>query len=196
LNSDYVEKENKSGTFLLIIGELIMITTGRLTKELSECKNKLLGMKFPSISAESLAGTKVTIHDSAKGSVVLVGMALKMTGQSQLDSWLEPFVREFGKTAGVTFFEVPMIGIDFKPMALMIERGMRGGIPREKHKHVVNYYGELSRYRLALGMDDVDSGYLFLLDRAGIIRWMSRGYATREKIYEMIEMTKRLAKKL
>ncbi len=152
----------------------------------------VIGMKFPAISAESLAGTKVTIPDSAKGLVTLVTIAFKRESQSQLDSWLEPFAGAFGGKPGFTFYEVPMIKTYYKLMALVIDGGMRAGIPREKHKNVMTYYGDTEKYQKILFLDDQYKGYAFLLDRDGIIRWKEEGFASKEKINDMIEATQRL----
>ena len=154
---------------------------------------KIVGIEFPKISAKTLAGTKITLPDTAKGNITLIIIAFKRESQPQLDSWLKPFMEEYGGKPGFTFYEIPMLAWYWKLMGWMIDSGMRSGIQKEKHKNVMTYYGDYSIYRRMLGLEDVTFGYAFLLDREGIIRWHERGYATKEKIRELFDWTKKLA---
>ena len=157
---------------------------------------KIVGIEFPKISAKTLAGTKITLPDTAKGNITLIIIAFKRESQPQLDSWLKPFMKEFNGKPGFTFYEVPMLARYWKLMGWMIDSGMRSGIEEEKHKNVMTYYGDYTIYQRELGLDDVTFGYAFLLDREGIIRWHSRGYATQQTIKEMIENAKNLYKQI
>jgi ATP10 protein len=109
-----------------------------------------------------------------------------------LDSWAEPFEREFGKDSMFAIYEVPMINAAWKVFSWMIDSGMRGGIPVEKHGNVVTFYGDYSDYQKALGMEDTNFAYVFLLDSKGLIRWKGKGFASPDKIKELIESAKSL----
>ena len=151
--------------------------------------NPNIGKKFPEVTADSLAGTKVSIPDSARGKVTLVVVAFLRENQSQLDSWLEPFIEKSGNREGFTFYEVPMISGGYRIMRFVIDGGMRGGIPEPKHKHVVTMYGDVDKYLNALRLDR-QYGYAFLLDQEGIIRWQERGFSnqtTRTALFETAE---------
>lgn len=155
---------------------------------------KIVGIEFPKISAKTLAGTKITLPDTAKGNITLIIIAFKRESQPQLDSWLKPFMKEFNGKPGFTFYEVPMLAIYWKLLGWMIDSGMRSGIKEEKHKNVMTYYGNYKHYQRVLKLDDITFGYAFLLDREGIIRWHGRGYATKDTISKMLDCAKRLAK--
>jgi ATPase complex subunit ATP10 len=153
-----------------------------------------MGTPFPKIKARSLAGTEFTLPDVAKGQVTLVAIAFRRQAQRMLDSWLVPFERAFGEQPTVTVYEVPMIeGRIFKWMASTIDAGMRAGIPKEKHNHVVTYYGNAAKYRQILEMEDRSLGYIFLLDPEGRIRWRGEGFAEPDEIDRMITLTKEIA---
>ena len=169
-----------------------MSPTDSAIKESKSGERPVIGLKFPTMNAHSLAGTKVTLPDAAKGKVVLIVLAFKQESQNQLDSWLELFVADFGEKPGFTYYEVPMIPLRYKLMSFVIDGGMRAGIPREKHKNVITYYGNVDRYRELLMMNDMYLGYAFLLDRQGIIRWQGRGFASQETLRELFDLAKRL----
>lgn len=112
--------------------------------------------------------------------------------QSIIDSWAEPFEQEFGKDSRFAIYEVPMINAAWKVFSWMIDSGMRGGIPVEKHSNVVTFYGDYSDYQETLKMKDTNFAYVFLLDQKGFIRWKGKGYSSPETIKELIETAESL----
>lgn len=152
-----------------------------------------IGMKFPNVTADSLAGAKESIPETCKGKVTLVAVAFLRESQGQLDSWLNPFYEKFGKRDGFMFYEIPMISSGYKFMKFVIDGGMRGGIPKFKHKHVVTMYGDVQSYLTALRLDP-RYGYAFLLDREGIIRFQAQGTATEKQLQELFSKAEALAK--
>jgi hypothetical protein len=158
-------------------------------------RSSLIGTKFPEIRSETLAGTKLILPDDARGKITLITIAFQHGTQEQLDSWLTPFSEVFGTKPGCTFYEIPMLSADVKPFAFRIDGGMRSGIPEEKHKNVMTYYGDYTEYKRLLHIDDLTLGYAFLLDREGTIRWHGEGFATKEMTREMIDRARALEKK-
>ena len=154
--------------------------------------NPNIGKRFPEVTAESLAKTRESIPESAKGKVTLIAVAFLQQSQSQLDSWLGPFAERFGGKDGFTFYEVPMISSGYRFMRIIIDSGMRGGIPREKHKNVVTMYGDVEKYMKELNLE-ARFGYAFLLDKEGIIRWQGQGFATPESLKELFELAEKLS---
>ena len=159
---------------------------------MEEAKSPNIGTRFPEVTAQSLAKTDESIPDSARGKVTLITVAFLRESQPQLDSWLGPFTERLGSNEGFTFYEVPMIAADYTSMRSVIDGGMRGGIPKEKHKNVVTMYGDVEKYIKALSLDS-QFGYAFLLDQEGIIRWQEQGFATPETLTELFETAEKLA---
>jgi len=153
---------------------------------------KITGKPFPEITSKSLAGRVVTLPDAVKGKVALVCIAFVRSAQSMIDSWAQPFEQEFGKDSRFTVYEVPMISTGWKVFSWMIDSGMRGGIPLEKHDNVVTFYGDYSGYQEALGMENTDLAYVFLLDPEGIVRWKGQGYASPETEKELLNAARAL----
>ena len=156
-------------------------------------KNPNIGKKFPAVNAKTLAGQETTIPDDAEGKVTLVAVAFARESQAQLDSWLNPFYEKFGSRKDIMFYEVPMISGGYKFMKMIIDGGMRGGLPEFKHKHVVTMYGDVDTYLQGLSLDK-SNGYAFLLDREGIIRWQDQGFSNVEKLGSLFAATEDLLK--
>ena len=178
---------------LIILGVVAMVTVSTSAAQDAQTGISVTGLKFPTLTTDSLAGTKVTLPDSAKGKVTLVIMSFKRDSQSQNDSWLGPFEKEFGQQEGYLFYEVPMIRRRFVFMAPLIDSGMRAAIPNEKHKNVITFYGNVDPYKQALKIEDIYLGYAYLLDREGISRWQGQGFAKAEDIKSLIETATRIA---
>jgi hypothetical protein len=158
---------------------------------MSEPQKTNIGKRFPEVSAKSLARKFVSIPDEIKGQVALIAVAFLRESQPQLDSWLEPFVKKFGDREGFAYYEVPMISSGYKFMRFLIDNGMRGGIPTEKHKNVVTMYGDVEKYMKELDLD-ARYGYAFLLDKEGIIRWQGQSFSTPESISKLFEVAEKL----
>ena len=138
---------------------------------------------FPSISSHALNGEIVSLPADCRGFVTLIAIAFQRGAQGMIESWYEPFSREFGDNPEVRFYEIPMIGSAYWRMVSgWIDSGMRSGIPVAKHPFVVTYYGDVFPYRRDLGMEDPALAYMFLLDREGRIRWRAKGYGEEEDV--------------
>jgi hypothetical protein len=180
-------------TLLLII---MLVTHAALSsQDTANERTSLIGTEFPEISSETLGGTNIILPDEARGKITLITIAFKHGTQEQLDTWLNPFLEEFGPKSGFTFYEIPMLASTVKPFAYRIDAGMRSGIPEEKHKNVMTYYGNYTEYMRLLHIDDLTLGYAYLLDQEGIIRWYGKGFATKDTIREMSDRAKVLEQK-
>ncbi len=185
------------GAFFVVVLLLAQVAGAQTQKassmEAQKMESTNIGMKFPNVTADSLAGTKESIPESCRGKVTLVAVAFLRESQGQLDSWLNPFYEKFGKRDGFMFYEIPMISSGYKFMKFVIDGGMRGGIPQFKHKHVVTMYGDVEKYLTALNLDP-RYGYAFLLDREGSIAFQAQGAATGQSLQELFIKAEALAK--
>ena len=155
-------------------------------------EKNIIGQPFPEITSKSLAGNVVTFPGVLEGKVTLICIAFVRSAQNMIDSWIQPFERKFGKDSKFAVYEIPMINEAWKVLSWVIDSGMRGGIPVEKHDNVVTFYGDYSGYQKTLGIEDTNLAYVFLLDQKGIIRWKGQRYAKPETERELFETAKAL----
>ena len=152
-----------------------------------------IGSLFPTVRGHDLEQHEIVIPADAHGHVTLVVLVSARQAQAQVDSWIAPFEQELCPERGYMYYEVPMIsGAWGRMFSGIIDAGMRAGIAPEKHRHVVTYYGDYGAYAEILGMDDPSVCYPFLLDAEGIVRWMSKGFATQETLGELLSMARGL----
>ncbi len=180
---------------ILFIGGSIIEEDQYSYKQGLDYKNtpaNLIGRHFPEVKSKTLAGEVITLPEVAEGKVTLICIAFIRSAQSMLDSWAEPFEREFRKDSMFAIYEIPMINAAWKVFSWMIDSGMRGGIPVEKHGNVVTYYGDYSTYQEVLGMEDTNFAYVYLLDQMGFIRWKGKGFSSQETLKELIGIAESL----
>jgi hypothetical protein len=151
-----------------------------------------VGDTFPTLTAETLAGSEKTLPAAAAGTVTLITLAFERAAQDQIDAWAEPFLEEFADNRGISYFEVPMLKSEYKAMSGFIDGGMRGGIPQDRHDNVMTFYGDITPYRQALGMGDAEAAYVFLVDRNGVIQFAGQGAPTTDRLDRMLAMTRGL----
>ena len=168
------------------------IQQARRSTNMEKNQKSNIGKLFPEVKSKSLAKKIEIIPDSAKGKITLVAVAFLRESQSQLDSWLAPFIKEFGNNKAFMFYEIPMISGGYKFMRFVIDGGMRSGIPEPKHKHVVTMYGDVEKYIKELDLDP-SFGYAFLLDKKGHIQLQAEGFSTPEMLSELFVTAKKLA---
>jgi hypothetical protein len=147
----------------------------------------ITGEVFPELKAKNLSGEEVILPEVLMGKVTLVLIAFERDAQKILDSWLEPFNMKFKDYEDVDFYEIPMLKRRWKLISRYIDGGMRSGIPQEKHGNVMTYYGDINKYRDILDMRDKSTGYVFLIDKEGKIRWSQSGYADESRLENLFE---------
>ena len=157
-------------------------------------EDPVIAMAFPKLEAKTLSGEKIVYPDSVKGKVTLLVLAFERQTQDKVDSWLGPFMGQFAEEDRARFYEIPMLAGKWKLLSGIIDGGMRRGVPGDRHDHVSTFYGDVDRYCEQLQIGDKSDGYVFLLDRDGVIRWRSNGWATEEKLQALFEKTRTLMK--
>jgi len=147
-------------------------------------------VRFPRLVAETLSGNSLILPDALDDEIALVALAFRRHAQSLVDSWIAPVSRRFGDTPGFAWYEVPMLAGGWRLMSGFIDGGMRAGIAPAHHDHVATFYGDTTRICEALGIDDLDSAYLFLIDDEGRVLWRGSGWASarrREDLFSALD---------
>lgn len=155
--------------------------------------DKVIGVKFPALSAESLSGQKIALPQAVAGRVTLIMIALKRDSIPQLDPWLKSYDEAFGKNKSFAFYKIPMMKSAFaKQISSMINGKMKKDNPKRLHDNIVTYYGPVEAYIKALGIADEEKAYSFILDKNGLVQWRSTGAADQNSIKNMIHAAKKL----
>jgi hypothetical protein len=142
-------------------------------------------IRFPRLVAETLSGTPLVLPDSIDTGLAIVVLVFRRHAQPIVDSWLAPVARRYADTPGLSWYEIPMLAGGWRMVSGFIDGGMRAGIAPAHHAHVATYYGDTMRFQSALGMDDADSAYVYLIDADGNVHWAAGGWAHPRRLEEL-----------
>jgi hypothetical protein len=147
-------------------------------------RDALINTIFPEIKAQTLSKKDIVFPKDAAGKPTIICIAFEGSAQSLVDTWAAPVLAKYPNQE-VNYYEIPMIKSGYKFVRGFIDGGMRGGVPKDLHNNVATYYGGLSDYKTNLMMDKNGSCYLFLLDKTGVIQYVSEGVSNADKLTQM-----------
>ena len=125
----------------------------------------------------------------------LVGVAFNDYGNKMLPSWMEPFEHAFRKdrnrvkTVWLSINE----GRTLSLLKYFITGSSKKNVPEERKDRTLLYFGDCPDFRDVLRMHNNKTGYVFLLDGLGRVRFGGSGKATDEELKKLIGFGKALA---
>jgi hypothetical protein len=150
--------------------------------------------RLPRLEATALDGSRLTLPDSVAARITLVGFGYQREAQKDIDSWFEPFRREYSSDGTFRACEVPMMGTRIPGLLRgVVNGGMRRAIPRESWRWVAPFYGNIDEYSKRLGVSDRSRVQMFLLDGSGVIRWHAAGSADSTRLAGLMRAVAELA---
>jgi hypothetical protein len=154
------------------------------TTKKMETKNRresLISKAFPELKAQTLARKTVVFPKDCLDKPTILCLVFVGAAQSLVDTWTNPILAKYADNS-VNYYEIPMIKGAWGIVSGFIDNGMRGGVPKELHNNVATYYGSLSAYKSDLMLEDKNSCYIFLLDKSGVIRYVSEASSDADKL--------------
>src|SRR6201989_1427323 len=106
----------------------------------------------------------------------VVIVAFRREQQDLVDSWVPWLEQRAAADPRLGFVELPVIGLRWQPARPVIDGGMAAGIPDQKtRRRTLTVYTDIRRITVPLGITDRNTIWLFLVDRAGQVRWRGSG---------------------
>jgi len=136
----------------------------------------LTGFSFPQLAARDLDGRKVALPAGLPGEWNVVIVAFRRQQQELVDSWVPWLEEQAAAMPWLRFAELPAIGLQWQPARLVIDGGMAAAIrDQQTRRRTLTVYTDVRRVTAPLGIGDRDTIWLFLVDRAGQVRWRGSG---------------------
>lgn len=155
-----------------------------------------IGEKFPQIKGETVSDKKIRVPDDTRGKYTLIGMAFSSKSDEELQSWFQPVYTRFlqdAENAGLFADFAYDVNVYFIPMFSGLKKAAAGSakkkalnkVDSELHPHILFYVGEIRSYRDALGLEEKDQPYFFVLDKQGKVVYATEGAYTSAKMEEV-----------
>ena len=129
--------------------------------------------------------------------VKFVTLSFKHYGSTLVKSWQEPFNSHFqniSPTLSPLCFEMCFIEYGFLSMAKgVLINSLKKTIPIERHSNVGFAFGGIKEFADKLDIPNVFTGYVFLIDNKGRVRWRGCGLAKPEEIKTLIKCAELLS---
>ncbi|XP_038900439.1 uncharacterized protein LOC120087664 isoform X1 [Benincasa hispida] len=130
---------------------------------------------------------------SALPMATLLCLSFRANSQAMIDSWSAPFLNAFSSSKNVQLYEVSFIDSWFlcrnpiKKLLLRLMRKPSGNAQNDSlQRQIVYSFGDHYYFRKELKILNLLTGYIFLLDKYGRIRWQGFGLATQEEVSSLL----------
>lgn len=167
----------------------------------------MAAVKFPALDVTYSDGTNLSLPTvfNAKGvdtstvtvpNASLMCLSFRASSQTMVNTWTTPFVDAFSNSKAVQLYEVSFIDswlLTRSPIKKLLLRMMRKPDPKEKkdvlQRQIVYFFGDHYYFRKDLKILNLLTGYIFLLDKFGRIRWQGSGVASKEELASLLACT-------
>ncbi|XP_031264693.1 uncharacterized protein LOC116123044 isoform X2 [Pistacia vera] len=170
----------------------------------------MAAVKFPNLDVSYADGKTLKLPVCSGGDVVGVDKSvipkaslLCLTFRAMVNSWSTPFLEAFGNSKNIHLYQVPFIDrrmvsfIDswylclspIKRMFLKAVRKSNDGGKNVLQRQIVYSFGDHYDLRKELKILNLLTGYIFLLDKFGRVRWQGFGSSTPEELSSLLSCT-------
>ncbi|KAK6776450.1 hypothetical protein RDI58_027451 [Solanum bulbocastanum] len=167
----------------------------------------MAAVKFPALEVIHSDGSNLKLPITFTGDGVeankleasktsLICVSFRASSQAMIDSWSKPFQDTFKDSKRVQLYEISLIDswfLTLSPVKKLLLRMMRKSNPHESkdvlHRQIVYSFGDHYYFRKELKILNLLTGYVFLVDKFGRIRWQGSGLATEEELSSLLSCT-------
>ncbi|KAL2612365.1 hypothetical protein R1flu_024057 [Riccia fluitans] len=165
-------------------------------------------VQFPKLTAYDTQGRAVVLpinyvegsDKSQTGALkkgTLVCLAFRASAQSMIDSWTKLFLTSFHSSQSVELLQVSVVDswfLSLRPVRSLLLKSMSSSVlstGSQPPERTLYAFGDSYYFRKELGIPNMLSGYVFLVDTKGRVRWCASGFATAEELASMISCIER-----
>ncbi|CAI9289967.1 unnamed protein product [Lactuca saligna] len=169
-------------------------------------------LKFPQLEVNYSNGKRFklpitnfgTSNESMKTDfpkATLMCLSFRATSQAMTDSWSFPFVEAFRDSEKVQLYEISFIEswfLSLAPIKTLLLRMLKKPKRQESDglvkREIAYAFGDHYYFRKELKILNLLTGYIFLVDKFGRIRWQGFGLATEDELSSLLSCTSLLLK--
>lgn len=152
-----------------------------------------VAVKFPGFEVSYADGKSVKLPVVMDGSeapkATLLCLSFRASSQAMINSWSMTFFEGFKNSKNVQLYEVSFIDswfLTLPPVKRLLLRVMKKSNAADPNnalqRQVVYSFGDHYYFRKELKILNLLTGYTFLLDKFGRVRWQGSGTATEEEL--------------
>jgi len=142
------------------------------------CSQARAQASIPKAHGTTLTGAAVALPDGLKGKTGVLVVGFSHGSQGQVAAWGRRLAAEFGQSAAVAYYEMPMIGGAPKMLRGMIVKSMGKSVPEVEQQHFLPITEDDKPWRAVAHYAKGDDAYVLLVAGNGTVLWQTEGDAT------------------
>jgi hypothetical protein len=150
--------------------------------------------QLPRLQEENLAGEQVVLPDAATGKVAILVFGFTKASQNTTGAWMKRLQPDYGKSAGVVLYQLPVLEEAPRILHGMIVSGMKKGVPEGERANFIPVMHNEAELKKLVSYKEADDAYVVVLDRTGTIAFQTHsgidasGYAElRAKVQNLLK---------
>ncbi|KAL8496478.1 hypothetical protein ACS0TY_020259 [Phlomoides rotata] len=170
----------------------------------------IAALKFPTLEVNFPDGSICKLPITSQGNdaktstenipkVSILCLSFRASSQNMIESWSLPFLKTFGRSSDIKLYEVSFIDswlLTRSPIKKLLLKVMKksplGEKPDVLQRQTVYSFGDHYYLRKELRILNLLTGYIFLVDKLGRIRWQGSGLATENELSSLLFCTSML----
>ena len=145
----------------------------------------VVAQQFPRLQEENLAGQQVVLPDAAAGKVAILVFGFSKASQNTTGAWMKRLQPDYGKSAGVVLYQLPVLEEAPRILHGMIVSGMKKGVAENLRANFIPVMHNEAELKKVVSYKEADDAYVVVLDRSGAIAYQTHG-ATPDANYAQI----------
>nr|GEV18100.1 hypothetical protein [Tanacetum cinerariifolium] len=166
----------------------------------------MAAVKFPQLEVNYSNGKSFKLPITSYGTdtesmkadipkATLMCLSFRAASQEMTDSWSVPFVEAFSDSKKVQLYEISFIEswlLSMTPIKKLLLRMLKKSKPQEDgvlQRQIGYAFGDHYYFRKELKILNLLTGYIFLVDKLGRMRWQGFGLATPDELSSLLSCT-------
>jgi hypothetical protein len=141
--------------------------------------------QFPHLQEENLTGQQVVLPDAASGKVAILVFGFSKASQNTTGAWMKRLQPDYGKSAGVVLYQLPVLEEAPRILHGMIVSGMKKGVAENLRANFIPVMHNEVELKKLVGYKEADDAYVVVLDRSGAVAFQTHS-ATPDANYALL----------
>ena len=131
--------------------------------------------QLPRLQEENLAGHQVVLPDAAAGKVAILVFGFTKASQNTTGAWMKRLQPDYGKSAEVVLYQLPVLEDAPRILHGMIVSGMKKGVPEGERANFIPVMHNEAELKKLVNYKEADAAYVVVLDRDGKVAYQAHG---------------------
>ncbi|HEY0795247.1 MAG TPA: hypothetical protein VGD64_05655 [Acidisarcina sp.] len=136
------------------------------------------GQKIPETHAKTLAGNVANLPADLHGKLGVLVLGFSKKSSDECHGWDDQISRDFGGSARIVYYEMPVLEDVPGMIRGMVVRGIRNGLTPAARARFLPVLQDEAAWKAAAQFGPADDAYVLIVDETGAVKWRTHGPVT------------------